>query len=69
MSARVLLHVPLADERLLTVFTLELFGDVMQRSVHLQAVFVGERLAADFAGMRPHARVGQHVDPQGVDLW
>lgn len=63
-----LLHAPLAHKRLLAVFTLELFGDVVQRSVHLQAVFVGERLAADLAGVRPHARVIQHVDAQRVQL-
>lgn len=68
VKAGVLLHAPLAHKRLLTVFTLELFGDVVQRSVHLQAVLVGECLAADFAGVRPHARVIQHVDPQGVEL-
>lgn len=63
-----LLHAPLAHKGLLTVFTLELFGDVVQRPVHLQAVLVGERLAADLAGVRPHARVIQHVDPQRVQL-
>lgn len=68
VKAGVLLHAPLAHKRLLTVFTLELFGDVVQRSVHFQAVFVGERLAADLAGVRPHARVIQHVDSQGVEL-
>lgn len=68
MDAGVLLHAPLAHETLLTVFTLELLGDVMQRPVHLQAVFVGERLAAHLAGVRPHSRVIQHVDPQGVEL-
>lgn len=68
VDAGVLLHAPLAHERLLAVFTLELLGDVVQRSVHLQTVFVGERLAADLAGVRPHARVVEHVDPQGVQL-
>lgn len=63
-----LLHAPFAHKRLLAEFTLELFGDVVQRSVHLQAMFVGERLPADLAGMRPHAGVIQHVDPQGVEL-
>lgn len=69
MNAGVLLHAPLAHKRLLTVFTLELFGDVVQHSVHLQTVFVGERLAADLTGVRPHARVIEHVYPQGVQLW
>ena len=68
MDAGVLLHAPLAHKHLLTVRTLELFGDIVQRSMHLQAVFVGERLAADFAGVRPHACVIQHVDPQRVEL-
>ncbi len=68
VKARMLLHAPLAHKRLLTVFTLELLGDVVQRSVHLQAVLVGESLAADLAGVRSHARVIQHVDPQGVKL-
>ena len=68
MQAGVLLHAALAHKGLLTVFTLELLGDVVQRTVHLQAVLVGERLAADLAGVRPHACVIQHVDPQGVEL-
>lgn len=68
MEAGVLFHAALAHERLLAVFTLELFADVVQSSVHLQAVFVGERLAADLAGVWPHARVVQHVDAQGVEL-
>lgn len=69
MNAGVLLHAPLAHKRLLTVFTLELLGDVVQRSVHLQTVLVGERLAADLAGVGPHARVIEHVYAQGVQLW
>lgn len=64
-----LLHAPLAHKRLFAEFALELFCDVVQRSVHLQTVFVGERLAAHLAGVRPHARVIQHVDAQGVELW
>lgn len=68
VDAGVLLHAPLADETLLAVLALELLGDVMQRPVHLQAVFVGERLAAHLAGVRPHAGVIQHVDPQRVQL-
>lgn len=68
VDAGVLLHAPLAHKRLLTVFTLELFGDVVQRPVHLQTVFVGERLATDLAGVRPHSCVIQHVYPQGVQL-
>lgn len=63
-----LLHAPLAHERLLAEAALELLGDVVQRSVHLQAVFVGEGFVAHFAGVRPHARVVQHVDPQRVHL-
>lgn len=64
-----LLHAPLAHKRLVTVLALELLGDVVQRSVHLQAVLVGEGLAADLAGVRPHAGVIQHVDAQRVQLW
>ena len=63
------LHAPLAHKGFLAVLTLELLSDVVQSSVHLQAVFVGEILAADFAGVRPHTRVIQHVDAQGVELW
>lgn len=69
VNAGVLLHAALAHKRLLTEFTLELFGDIVQRSVHLQAVFVGERFAAHFAGVRPYPGVIQHVDPQRVQLW
>lgn len=69
MKAGMLLHAPLAHERLLTEFALELFGDVVQRSVHLQTVFVSERLAADLTRVRPHTCVIQHVDPQRVQLW
>lgn len=69
VEAGVLLHAPFAHERLLAVLALKLFGDVVQRSVHLQAVFVGESLAADLAGVRPHAGVIQHVDAEGVELW
>lgn len=68
VKAGVLLHAPLAHKSLLTEHTLELFGNIVQRSVHLQAVLVGERLAADLTGVRPHARVVQHVDPQRVQL-
>lgn len=68
MDAGVLLHAALAHKTLLAIFTLELLGDVVQRAVHLQAVFVGESLAADLAGVRPHPRVIQHVDPQRVEL-
>lgn len=68
MEAGVLLHAALAHKRLLTELTLELLGDVVQRSVHLQAVFVCKRLAADLAGVRPHAGVIQHVDTQRVEL-
>lgn len=68
MQAGVLLHAPLAHKCLLAVFALELLGDVVQHAVHLQAVLVGERLAAHLAGVGPHARVRQHVDPQRVQL-
>lgn len=47
----VFLHVPLAHEVLLTQFTLELFGDIVQCPVHLQAVFVGEGFSTDLTGV------------------
>lgn len=68
MEAGVLLHAPLAYKQLLAVFTLELLGEPVQRPVNAQAVLVGERLAAHFTGVRPHPRVVQHVDPEGVQL-
>lgn len=68
VEAGVLLHAPLAYKQLLAVFTLELLGEPVQRPVDAQAVLVGERLAAHLAGVRPHPRVVQHVDPEGVQL-
>lgn len=68
MQAGVLLHAALADEGLVTILTLELFGDVVEGAVHLEAVLVGEGLAAHLARVRPHARVVQHVDAQRVEL-
>lgn len=47
----VFLHVSLAHEVLLTQFTLELFGDIVQCPVHLQAVFVGEGFSTDLTGV------------------
>lgn len=40
----------------------------MQRSVHLQAVLSGKAFPANLAGVRPHPRVVQHVNAQGVQL-
>lgn len=57
-------HAPLAHEELLTVLALELLVEAVQRPVHIQVVFVGERLAAHLARVRPHPGVVQHVDPQ-----
>lgn len=68
VEAGVLLHAPLAYKQLLAVFTLELLGEAVQRPVNAQAVLVCERLAAHFAGVRSHASVVQHVDPEGVQL-
>lgn len=62
------LHAPLAHKRLVAIFTLELFGDVMQRAMHLQTVFVSERLPTDLTGVWPDACVAQHVQSQRVEL-
>ena len=64
----VFLHAPLADKGFTAELALELLGDVVQRRVHLQAVFVGKRLATDLAGVRPHASVVEHMDAQGVEF-
>lgn len=69
VQAGVVLHAPLAHKGLVAVLTLELFGGVVQRAVHPQAVFVSEGFSTHFTGVRTDAGVAQHVQPQGVKLW
>lgn len=62
------LQASFGDERLLTDSAVKSLEGVVQCSVHLQAVLGGKALSADFAGVRPHPRVVQHMNTQRVQL-